>query len=69
MSNLPTKYRSITWINVRKKAIFYGIDALINGEWFHVKEGRKKLFFDDRKDAIKKVKEFNKEIKNATTTD
>lgn len=63
MSNIPTRYRSICWVNVRNKKIFYGIDALVNGEWMHVKEGRKALFFDERKDAIKKVKELNKELK------
>jgi hypothetical protein len=59
----PTKYKSITWVDIKKKKIFFGVDALIVGEWHHVKEGRKKLFYDERKDAIKKVKELNKEIK------
>jgi len=63
MSTEPTRYRSIRWINIKKRTIFYGIDALVNGEWMHVKEGRKKLFYDDRKDAIKKVKALNKELK------
>lgn len=63
MDSKPTKFRSITWVNVKKRKIFYEIDVLIDGEWCHVKEGRKKLFYDDRKDAIKKVRELNKELK------
>ena len=62
-SNVPSKYRSIRWINVKKRKIFYGIDAKVDGEWMHVKEGLKPLFFDDQKDAVKKVKELNKELK------
>lgn len=64
MSSEPTRYRSIRWINVKKKKIFYGIDAKVDGEWCHVKEGKKPMFYDERKDAIKKVKELNKELKH-----
>lgn len=62
----PTKYRSVTWFNRKKREVVYGIDAKINGKWYHVVEGRNKLFYFDRKDAIKKVRILNKELKEVS---
>jgi len=63
MSTEPTIYRSVRWLNLKKKSIFYGIQGNIDGEWFNIKEGDTPLFFDTQAEAIKKVKEFNKEIR------
>lgn len=58
----PVKYKTIKWFNKTERKIFFGIDVLIDGEWCHVKDD-KPLFYDDRRDAINKVKQLNKELK------
>ncbi len=49
------------WFDSKNDTMFYGIDAFVNGEWVHVSEGKKPLFFTDKKDAQKKMKELKLE--------
>lgn len=68
-NNKPARYKTIKWFCKRRRAIIYGIDVFVNGEWFHVNNGKRAMLFEDRNQAIKKVKQLNKEVTNATTTE
>lgn len=53
------KTKIVQWFDKKKNAIIYGINAFVNGEWVHMSENKKALFFADRKDALKKKREIN----------
>lgn len=62
--NLPeiTRYKIHKWYNSKKREITWGVDVIIEGESYHVKDDKKAIFFSDKSDAIKYVRGLNKEL-------
>lgn len=66
MDNMPTRYKTKRWFNIKRRCLCWGIIGLLNGEWVNIKEGKRAKFYYDQKQAIKRVKQFNKELKEVT---
>lgn len=57
-----TRYKIHKWFNLKKNETFYGIDVIVDGKSYHVKED-KPVFFKEKSDAIKYVRKANKELR------
>ncbi len=66
MDKEPIKYKTKRWFNIKRHELCWGIIGLLNGEWVNIKEGKRAKFYYDQKQAIKRVKELNKGIKEVT---
>jgi hypothetical protein len=64
MSNEPTKYKTKRWFNIKRRCFCWGIIGLLNGEWVNVTESEKAKFYYNRNQAVKRVKQLNKEVSN-----
>jgi hypothetical protein len=56
------RYAINKWFNKKTWSEFWGIDVIIDGKQYHVKED-KPLFFKTKSEAIKHVRKLNKELR------
>jgi hypothetical protein len=61
------RYKIHKWFNKKTWDIFYGIDVIINGKSYHVKE-KKPLFFQTKSEATKHVRKLNAELRASRET-
>lgn len=57
-----SRYKIHRWYNKKTGKDFWGIDVIIDGKSFSVKDD-KPLFFNEKQEAIKQVKSMNKELR------
>lgn len=62
MSSKPVRYKTSRWLNKRKRILCWGIVGLLEGEWVNIKEGKRAKFYEDINQAVKRVKQLNKEL-------
>lgn len=63
MDNMPTKYKTKRWFNIKRRSFCWGIIGLLDGEWVNIVDGETPTFYSDRNAAVKRVKQLNKELK------
>jgi hypothetical protein len=56
-----TGFKIISWFKKASMSVVFGIDAKVDGAWYHLSEDGKPLFFDNRKDALARKRELQKD--------
>ncbi len=51
-------YRINTWFNTKDRKVEFGVDAKVNGKWYHVIDGDKPCIYPTEKEASAKIKEL-----------
>ena len=59
MLTVNTKFKVIKWYDKKKNKILFGVDVSINDtKWLHCSEGKEAMFFDERKQANKYIRDM-----------
>ena len=57
------RYKIAKWMT-KHGGELWGIDVIIDGKSYHVKDDKEALFFDEKKAAMKHVRKLNRELRD-----
>jgi hypothetical protein len=59
-----TRYKIHSWYDILENKIVWGVDVIIDGHSYHVKDTSEPLIFQTKSEAIKHVRKLNKELRD-----